>query len=104
MPNRCHSSAFSENSLSVAAQFPNIIQLSLAGRPEICKASLDIFGLPILNSLLGPPPVVPFCPLGSPTKIDYRKRKSGTLILTSLLEDLDYYLLRHRKPARTQLD
>ena len=36
-------------------------------------------------------PVVPFYPFlgeGSPTKIDYRK-KSGTLILTSLLEDLD---------------
>ena len=35
-------------------------------------------------------PVVPFYPIlgeGSPTKIDYRK-KSGTLILTSLLEDL----------------
>ena len=38
--------------------------------------------------LLGPP-VVPFYPFlgeGSPTKIDYRKK--GTLILTSLLEDL----------------
>ena len=36
------------------------------------------------------PPVVPFCPFlgeGSPTKIDYRN-KSGTLILSSLLEDL----------------
>ena len=35
------------------------------------------------------PPVVPFYPFlreGSPTKIDYRKM--GTLILTSLLEDL----------------
>ena len=35
------------------------------------------------------PPVVPFYPFlgeGSPTKIDYRKE--GTLILTSLLEDL----------------
>ena len=39
-------------------------------------------------SRLGPP-VVPFCPFlgeGSPSKIDYRKK--GTLILTSLLEDL----------------
>ena len=36
-----------------------------------------------------PLPVVPFCPFwgeGSPTKIDYRKK--GTLILTSLLQDL----------------
>ena len=35
------------------------------------------------------PPVVPFCPFleeGSPIKIDYRKK--GTVILTSLLEDL----------------
>ena len=35
-------------------------------------------------------PVVPFYPLlgeGAPTKMDYRK-KVGTLILTSLLEDL----------------
>ena len=35
------------------------------------------------------PPVVPFCRFlgeGSPTKIDGRKK--GTLILTSLLEDL----------------
>ena len=40
------------------------------------------------GSLLGPP-VVPFKPFlveGSPTQIDYRKK--GTLILTSLLEDL----------------
>ena len=41
------------------------------------------------------PPVVPFYPFfgrvgeGSPTKIDYRK-KVGTRILTSLLEDLEY--------------
>ena len=38
---------------------------------------------------LGPPPVVPVCPFWrevSPTKIDCRKK--GTLILTSLLEDL----------------
>ena len=39
---------------------------------------------------LGPPARCPFSPPflgeGSPTKIDYRKR--GTLILTSLLEDL----------------
>ena len=37
------------------------------------------------------PPVVPFYPFlaeGSPTKIDYRKK--GTLIPTSLLEDLVY--------------
>ena len=43
-----------------------------------------------VSTFLGPP-VVPFSPLfrgeGSPTKIDDRK-KSGTLILTSLLEDL----------------
>ena len=40
-----------------------------------------------LHDYLGPP-VVPFYPLGegSPTKIDYRKK--GTLIQTSLLEDL----------------
>ena len=40
--------------------------------------------------ILGPP-VVPFYPFlgeGSPAKIDYRKK--GTLILTSLLEDLVY--------------
>ena len=38
--------------------------------------------------LLGPPvvPCYPFLGEGSPTKIDYRKK--GTLILTSLLEDL----------------
>ena len=44
--------------------------------------------------MLGPP-VVPFPPSlgeGSPTKTDYRKK--GTLILTSLLEDLDMYVLR----------
>ena len=41
--------------------------------------------------ILGPPTRCPFLPIffgeGSPTKIDYRN-KSGTLILTSLLEDL----------------
>ena len=41
------------------------------------------------RGLLGPP-VVPFSPLlwaeGSPTKIDDRKKKRGTLILTSLLD------------------
>ena len=40
------------------------------------------------------PPVVPFSPLflrqGSPTKMDYRKK--GTLILTSMLEDLVVHL------------
>ena len=38
------------------------------------------------------PPVVPFYPFlgeGSPTKIDYRKKRVHTLILTSLLEDLE---------------
>ena len=37
------------------------------------------------------PPLVPFYPFvgeGSPTKIDYRKTKGFTLILTSLLEKL----------------
>ena len=37
------------------------------------------------------PPVVPLYPVfgeGSPTKINYRKKKQGTLILTSPLEDL----------------
>ena len=41
------------------------------------------------------PPVVPFYPFlveGSPTKIDYRQQ--GTLILTSLLEDLGVVSLR----------
>ena len=33
-------------------------------------------------------PVAPFLGEGSPTKIDYRRKKNGTLILTSLLEDL----------------
>ena len=44
------------------------------------------------------PPVVPFYPcLGgrSPTKIDYRKK--GTLISTSLLEDLVVVLARRRQ-------
>ena len=44
-----------------------------------------------LGNLLGPP-VVPFYPFlgeGSPTKIDYRK--VGTLILTSLLEELAFF-------------
>ena len=40
------------------------------------------------------PPIVPFSPLfwgaGFPTKIDYRKK--GSLILTSLLEDLSQSL------------
>ena len=41
-------------------------------------------------TLLGPPvvPIYPFLGEGSPTKIDYRKK--GTLLLTFLLEDLDY--------------
>ena len=34
----------------------------------------------------------PFFGEGSPTKIDYRKR--GTLILTSLLENLSIYIYR----------
>ena len=33
-------------------------------------------------------PVSPFFGVGSPAKIDFRKR--GTLILTSLLEDLEF--------------
>ena len=52
-------------------------------------------------SYLGPP-VVPLCPFseeGSPTKIDYRK--NGTLILGSLLEDLDNYGGWVRHPIRT---
>ena len=54
--------------------------------------------LSILNdvkvSILGPPavPFYPFLREGSPTKIDYRTK--GTLILTSLLEDLVYFGLR----------
>ena len=42
----------------------------------------------VIGLILGPP-VVPLYPClgeGSPTKIDYRKK--GTLILTSVLEDL----------------
>ena len=41
---------------------------------------------------LGPPPRCPFYPFlaeGSPTKIDYRQ-KSGTCVLSSLLEDLAF--------------
>ena len=34
-------------------------------------------------------PLYPFLGEGSPTKIDYSTPKKGTLILTSLLEDLD---------------
>ena len=47
------------------------------------------FGRVFEGALLGPPvvPCYPFLGEGSPTKIDYRK-KVGTLILTSLLEDL----------------
>ena len=43
------------------------------------------------------PPVVPFFPFwgeGSPTKIDYSKKKTGTLFLSSLLEDPDKSLAR----------
>ena len=39
------------------------------------------------------PSVVPFYPClgeGSPTKIDFQKKNGHQLILTSLLEDLDY--------------
>ena len=45
-------------------------------------------GFPLNQPPLGPPVVAfyPFLGEGSPTKLDYRKR--GTLILTSLLEDL----------------
>ena len=44
--------------------------------------------LTLKNSWLGPPvvPLYPFFGEGSPAKIDYRKK--GTLILTSLQEDL----------------
>ena len=41
------------------------------------------------NGWLGPAARCPFTPLlgeGSPTKIDYRKKTLGTLILSSLLE------------------
>ena len=70
--------------------------------PGLCSPALqgtvaDRAGWPVVHRmfvswpplLLGPP-VVPFYPClaeGSPTKIDYRKK--GTLILSSLLEDLD---------------
>ena len=57
-----------------------------------------------LVHVLGPP-VVPFSPLfgweGFPTKIDYRK-KSGTLILTSLLEDLVYPELQRWRVLRCE--
>ena len=67
-----------------------------AGAPAVPKIlgaatsrALAVAGLfPGLSRLLGHP-VVPFYPFvgeGSPTKIDYRK-KVGTLILTSLLEE-----------------
>ena len=51
---------------------------SLSGRPHSRQAgcSVSLFALPSY----------PFLGEGSPTKIDYRKK--GTLILTSLLEDL----------------
>ena len=58
---------------------------------SISYQALDSFGLgPRLMSLSRSPSSALLCPFlgeGSPTKIDYRK-KSGTLILTSLLEDL----------------
>ena len=56
--------------------------------PDLGLPETNLFFLP---GLLGPP-VVPFYPFlgeGSPTKIDYRKTV-GTLMLTSLLEDLAY--------------
>ena len=51
------------------------------------------------------PPVVPFSPfLGerSPTKIDYRKK--GTLMLTSLLEDLAQFLAANHSNKATDSD
>ena len=60
---------------------------------------LNVFcfsSLRCLGKRLGPP-VVPFYPFfgeGSPSKIDYRK--TGTLILTSLLEDLGEVLSESR--------
>ena len=59
---------------------------------ERAHASVGLARTPVgtEDTLLGPP-VVPFYPFlgeGYPTKIDYGKK--GTLILTSLLEDLVY--------------
>ena len=55
------------------------------------------------TTLLGPP-VVPFYPFfgeGVSTKIDYRKK--GTLILTSLLDDLAVFEIRFSIPCLSQL-
>ena len=63
------------------------VLLEVAGMPSGSAGRLPI-SLPIICVCLGPP-VVPIYPLlgeGSPTKINYRRK--GTLILTSLLEDL----------------
>ena len=52
-----------------------------------------MFAEPATQELLLGPPVVPFYPFlgeGSPTKINYRIQ--GTLILTSLLEDLTQHM------------
>ena len=62
---------------------------------EVFIRDLRLIGLKFLDSSLAldhglGPPVVPFNPFlgeGSPTKIDCKKK--GTLILTSLLEDVD---------------
>ena len=61
---------------------------------------LSFRGAQVLSSTAVVPFLTPFLGEGSPTKIDYRKR-NGTLILTSLLEDLagvdsDSILFNHR--------
>ena len=71
----------------------------LGSFPKCCvhlTCSKDKLESPVLG-----PPVVPFLTLffsgeGSPTKIDYRK-KGGSLVLSSLLEDLAYLHLSEIK-------
>ena len=46
-------------------------------------------------------PFYPFFGEGSSTKIDYRK--NGTLILTSLLEDLRFVLVQYRSSSAFDL-
>ena len=62
----------------------------LGRKLSVTGAANSIEGLPARWNQTWPgPPVVPFYPFsgeGSPTKIDYERK--GSLILTSLLEDL----------------
>ena len=67
------------------------------GARLVGASAWDLF----VNMLLGSPVVrfYPFSGEGSPTKIDYREK--GTLILTSLLEDLG--LLSHQETVKNLL-